>query len=188
MSNAASVPPKRSFTALDPQEVLHLGIFIEERNAELYHHFAELFIEFGDIESAEIANVFWEMAVEERRHSSLLRATYLEHYGNESCALTEEDLIEFIEVPRLDSDILADDASNRLHARERALRVALQTEVAAQLFYSSLAEKAQPGPMRQIYQQLAQMEDGHVEYLEAKLEQNFSQDPAADAADQTSIH
>ncbi len=179
---------KRNFTALDPSQVLHLAIFIEERNAQIYHHFAELFVEFGDPESIEIANVFWEMAIEERRHSSLLQAKHAEFFGDAPCTLTEEDLVEFIEVPRLDSDLLADDACNRLHARDRALKVALQAEVAAQLFYSSLAEKAQPGPMRQIYQQLAQMEDGHVEYLEAKLERNFSQDPAADSAGQTSIH
>jgi rubrerythrin len=179
---------KRSFTALDPREALHIAIFIEERNAELYHRFAEMFVEFGDPDAAEIANVFWEMAVEERRHSSLLQAKYAEFYGNAHCTLTEEDLIEFIEVPRLEAELFADDAGNRLHARGRALKVALEAEVTAHIFYSSLAEKAQPGPMRQIYQQLAQMEDSHVDYLEAKLEQNCNQDPAGDSVEQTSIH
>jgi rubrerythrin len=186
--HSSEIPTKRSFAALDSSETLHLAIFIEERNAQIYHHFAELFVEFGDGESAEIASVFWEMAIEERRHSALLQARYAEFYGDAHCTLTEEDLIEFIEVPRLDGDLLADNASNRLYARGRALKVALEAEVAAQLFYSSLAEKTQPGPMRQIYQQLAQMEDSHVEYLQAKLEQNFNRDPGADAAEQQSIH
>ena len=61
---------KRSFASLDPQEALHVAIFIEERNAELYHRFAEMFVEFRDSESLEIASVFWEMAAEEKNHSS----------------------------------------------------------------------------------------------------------------------
>jgi len=32
------------------------------------------------------------MAVEERRHSGVLKVKYQERYGNASCALTEEDL------------------------------------------------------------------------------------------------
>src|SRR5580704_17445506 len=98
---------KRSFSALAPQEALHIAIFIEERNAELYHRFAELFVEFGDGESLEIASVFWEMAIEERRHSSLLQGKYFEMFGKLTCTLTEEDLVEFIEVPKLeDGDLV----------------------------------------------------------------------------------
>ena len=47
---------KRSFASLNPQEALHVAIFIEERNAELYHQFADMFIEFADSESLEIAD------------------------------------------------------------------------------------------------------------------------------------
>jgi len=57
---------KRQFTSLTPQEALHVAIFIEERNSELYHRFAEMFVEFRDVESLEIASVFWDMAAEER--------------------------------------------------------------------------------------------------------------------------
>jgi len=32
---------KREFTSLSPQEALHVAVFIEERNAALYHRFAE---------------------------------------------------------------------------------------------------------------------------------------------------
>ena len=46
---------QRSFASLTAQEALHVGICIEDRNAELYHGFAELFTEFGDEESLEIA-------------------------------------------------------------------------------------------------------------------------------------
>ncbi|MGB8888316.1 MAG: ferritin family protein [Candidatus Korobacteraceae bacterium] len=179
---------KRSFTALSPQETLHVAIFIEERNAELYHHFAELFVEFRDCESLEIAGVFWEMAIEERRHSSLLQAKYTEEYGNRSCSLTEEDLVDLIEVPRLeDGDLFAGDTRPTPGARDRALQVALKAEIGAQLFYASLAQTTQDRSLRKVYQELAQMEDGHVGFLEAKLEQNFNLNPDRESADENSI-
>ena len=56
---------KRSFISLTPQEALHVAVFIEERNAEVYHRFAEMFVEFRDVQSLEIASVFWDMAAED---------------------------------------------------------------------------------------------------------------------------
>jgi rubrerythrin len=161
---------KRSFSALAPQEALHIAIFIEQRNAELYHRFAEMFVEFGDRESLEIADVFWEMAVEERSHGSLLQGKYNEHYGSMTCDLTEEDLMEFIEVPRLeDGDLFAGETCDWPTVRDRALQVALKAEASAQLFYSDLVEHTQEGALHRVYRELAQMEDGHVAYLETKL-------------------
>src|ERR1700742_3767512 len=131
---------KRSFAALDPQEALHVAICIEQRNAEIYHRFAEMFVEFGDPESLEIAQVFWEMAVEERHHHAQLCARYSERYGRSSCILTEEELIELIEVPKIDSveDFLGFAGADELGARGRALEVALHAEVSAQHFYVEL--------------------------------------------------
>jgi rubrerythrin len=122
---------KRSFPSLNPQEALHVAIFIEERNAELYHRFAEMFVEFRDAESLEIASVFWEMAVEEKNHSSILQGKYMEEYGASRCALTEEDLVEWIEVPKLeDGDVFAAIGEGRTtNVRDCALQVALQAEV-----------------------------------------------------------
>ena len=160
---------KRSFADLNAQEALHVAIFIEERNAEIYHRFAEMFTEFRDPESAQIASVFWEMAAEERRHSSMLQTRYSEQYGNASCSLTEEDLVEFIEVPRLeDGDVFADSHPGA-KTRDHAFKVALTAEVSAQVFYAGLAARTDPGELRAIYQELAQMEDGHVTFLKEKL-------------------
>src|SRR6516164_3802072 len=117
---------RRSFASLNPQEALHVAIFIEERNAGIYHRFAEMFTEFRDPDSLEIASVFWDMAVEEKRHSTVLQEKYQERYGNASCALTEEDLQDMIEVPRLDDgDVFADSATANDSPRERAVKVAL---------------------------------------------------------------
>ena len=55
----------RNFTSLSPQEALQVAIYIEERNAGVYQRFAEMFTEFRDPESLEIAGVFWDMSVEE---------------------------------------------------------------------------------------------------------------------------
>ena len=161
---------KRTFASLNPQEALHVAIFIEERNAGIYHRFAEMFTEFRDTESLEIASVFWDMAVEEKRHSGILQEKYRERYGNASCALTEEDLQDMIEVPRLDDgDVFEAIETSQMSARERALQVALTAEQGAQNFYSRLAEQTKDGPLRRLYNELSIMEDGHVGYLQNTL-------------------
>jgi rubrerythrin len=66
----------RTFASLNPQEALHVAIFIEEGNAGICQRFAEMFTEFRDPESLEIASVFWDMAVEEKRHSTVLQEKY----------------------------------------------------------------------------------------------------------------
>ena len=158
---------QRTFASLSAQQALSIAISIEERNAEIYHRFAEMFTEFGDQESLEIASVFWEMAVEERGHHSLLQRKYLEQYGCSNPSCTEEELVELIEVPRLDDDVFA--VGDGRSGRQRALQVAFQAEVSAQQFYSKLVEQTPDGPLRRTYHDLAQMEDGHIAFLEAKL-------------------
>jgi rubrerythrin len=168
---------KRSFASLSPQQALDAAISIEKRNAEVYYRFAEMFTEFGDEPSLEIGAVFWEMAIEERGHHALLEQKYREQYRSSSSSLTEDDLVELIEVPRLENgDVFAagDDATM---ARARALQVALGAERSAQSFYAKLAEQTPTGTLRQIYCDLAQMEDGHVAYLEAKLTQDAAGKP-----------
>jgi rubrerythrin len=168
---------KRSFASLSPQQAFDVAISIEKRNAEIYHRFAEMFTEFGDEPSLEIGAVFWEMAIEERGHHALLQQRYTEQYGTSSSSVTEDELVELIEVPRLeDGDVFAD-GDDVITARGRALRVALSAELSAQGFYRKLVEHTPTGMLRQIYFDLAQMEDGHVEFLEAKLAQDTAGNP-----------
>lgn len=168
----------RSFVSLNPPEVLQVAISIENRNAELYHNFAEVFTEFGDKESLEIAAVFWEMAVEERGHSWQLKQKYAELYGNQPCSVTEEDLQEIVEVPKLDGENVFGPTSDGTPGRVRALKVALQAEIGAQQFYEKLAEETPKGPLQDIFNYLAKMEDNHVSYLEIKLAQNQIEQPS----------
>jgi rubrerythrin len=169
---------KRSFASLNPQEALHVAIFIEERNTELYQRFAEMFAEFRDSDSLEIAGVFQEMAAEEKDHSSKLQSLYIERYGTSGCALTEEDLVELIEVPRLEEgNFFPAPEQKMVSARDCALQVALNAERSAQQYYANLVEKTAPGPLRLLYRELADMEDGHV----ASIEQRISNRPAKNA-------
>lgn len=138
----------RSFASLTPSEALQAAISIEQRNAGIYHRFAQMFAEFGDEESLEIASVFWEMAVEEQGHRAFLEDNYLSAYGQLSGTLTEDALTELVEVPKLDcADIFVSD--NAPSARDRALQVAVQAEVSAQEFYEKLVEQIPAGPLRQ---------------------------------------
>ena len=168
---------KRNFASLSPQQALDVAISIEKRNAEIYHRFAEMFTEFGDEVSLEIGAIFWEMAIEERSHHSLLQEKYREQYGSSSGCLTEDELAELIEVPRLENGDVFGAGNDAVTSREQALQVALYAELSAQGFYRTLAEKTPHGALRQIYCDLAYMEDGHVACLEARLAQNTAGNP-----------
>jgi rubrerythrin len=172
---------QRTFSSLNPQEALHVAIFIEERNAGIYHRFAEMFTEFHDSESLEIASVFWDMAVVEKRHSGILQGKYQDLYGNASCSLTEEDLAELIEVPRLeDADLFAAGPATQISAREKALQVAMVAETSAHDFYAKLVEQTEDGPLRRLYTELSMMEDGHVVYLQRMLTESATGSSKAD--------
>lgn len=170
---------QRSFASLNPQEILEVAISIEERNAGIYHRLAEMFTEFGDQDSLEIAAVFWDMAIEERNHYALLQQTYREHYGKAGCALTEEGLVELIEVPRLNFSEVLEEGDYSLTARQRALRVALEAELSARAFYTEMVKRTPEGALRQLYYELANMEDEHVGLLETQL--------AGDSADSPTV-
>ncbi|HTV65086.1 MAG TPA: ferritin family protein [Bryocella sp.] len=160
---------QRSLASLTPPEVLQVAISIEDRNAELYRHFADMFTEFGDQESLEIASVFWEMAVEERGHSGQLRGRYAELYGDLASGMTEQESVELIEVPKLDVGEVFGSAADGVPGRVRAMNVALQAEMGAQQFYRKLVQQTPPGLLCDIFVYLAQVEDDHVRYLQDKL-------------------
>ncbi len=162
----------REFASLSAQEALHVAIFIEERNAEIYTQFAELFAEFKDPESLQIAQLFWEMAEEERHHGTMLQERYFDRYGTQHCIVTEESIRDLIEVPRLDNgELFAIVRSNTAHApRYKALEIALNAEESAQRFYARLIPQTGDESLRKIYSELAEFEDGHSRQLRRKIE------------------
>ena len=159
---------KRDFASLTSQEALHVAIFIEERNAHIYENFAQMFAEFRDAESRQIAASFEEMAAEERRHSSALQERYAERYGNQACALTDQDIAEVIEVPQLD------DGEMFIHGtipRQKALEVGIAAEQGARRFYTSAVEFTTDPQLRALYTELSEFEEDHVRFFEQKLAQ-----------------
>jgi len=164
---------KRDFASLTAQEALHVAIFIEERNAEIYTQFAELFAEFKDPESLQIATVFWDMAGEERHHGTMLQERYFERHGTQHCIITEDDIRDLIEVPRLaNGELFAIVRSNTSHSpKYKALEIALAAEEGAQRFYSRLVPQTADEALKRIYLELAEFEDAHSKFLRSKITQ-----------------
>ena len=162
---------KREFASLSAQEALHVAIFIEERNAEIYTQFAELFAEFRDSESLQIAQIFWDMAEEERHHGTMLQERYFERYGTQHCVITEEDIRDLIEVPKLtNGELFAIVRSQTGHSlKYKALEIALTAEESAQRFYSRLIPATNDETLKKIYFELAEFEDGHSRFLRDKI-------------------
>lgn len=162
---------KREFSSLNPQEALHVAIFIEERNAEIYHQFAEMFAEFRDPESLEIASAFWDMATEERKHGTSLQKRYFDRYGTRPCAMTEEDISDFIEVPRLENGNIFTLSKLKVgrSPREMALEIAMAAEQNAVRFYNRLCEITVEDDLRTFYREFVEFEAGHSDWLEKKL-------------------
>ena len=165
-------PMKRDFASLSAQEALHLAIYVEERNGGLYSQFSELFKHFGDRNSLEIADVFLDMAYEERRHGAMLQMRYAERYGDETCSLTEEDVRPLLELPRLsDGSIFAIARAGASSApSSHALEVALAAEKSAQRFYTHLLQYTDDPDLRALYSELSEFEDAHVALLTRRMQ------------------
>jgi len=161
---------KPNFASLSAQEALHVAIFIEERNATIYREFSEMFAEFRDPESLEIAAAFWEMSNEERRHGTTLQKRYFERYGTRPCAMTEDDIADFIEVPRLENGEIFTVSKLKVgrSPRERAFEVALAAEESAVRFYRRLAESTEEKDLRSVYEEFVAFEENHSGWLEHK--------------------
>jgi rubrerythrin len=162
---------KRDFASLNAQEALHVAIFIEERNAEIYHQFAEMFAEFRDPESLEIAATFWDMANEERQHGTLLQKRYFDRYGTRPCSVTEEDIRDFIEVPHLENGEIF--TISRLKVgrspRQMALEIAVAAEQNAVRFYARLSETCEDADLKALYREFVEFETGHTDWLQKKV-------------------
>ncbi|PYX78773.1 MAG: hypothetical protein DMG70_30330 [Acidobacteria bacterium] len=162
---------KRDFASLTPQEALHVAIFIEERNAQIYHQFAEMFAEFHDPESLEIASTFWDMAHEERQHGTELQKRYFERFGTRPCAVTEDDIRDFIEVPRLENGEIFTISKLKVgrSPREMALEIAVTAEQGALRYYTRLREITNDAVLKALYREFVDFESGHTDWLQKKM-------------------
>ncbi len=136
------------------------AIQIETRNEAVYTSLARLFEGYED----GVANIFQEMAAEERQHGHELEARYRERFGSPPARGSEP--AEVIEGPDLeDAEALIFDSMTIV----QALEVGLHAEQAARQFYArEVGRVADPG-LKALYRELAEFEEDHVRRLETKL-------------------
>jgi len=154
--------PPRDFRTLTPQEVLLLGIAVEEANGERLRTFATLFADYAPA----AAGVLSQMASEEDQHRCQLEAMYQQRYGMLQQRLGEEEIREVIEAYDLDEaeNLVFDSFSPR-----GALETILAAERQAQAFYRRAVESAVEPELRALYQELAGFEDLHLKWAEERL-------------------
>jgi rubrerythrin len=173
MADTSEVTAKRAFASLSAQEALHVAIFIEERNANMYREFAEMFAEFRDPASLEIAAAFEDMSNDERSHGTMLQKRYFDRFGTRACAVTEDDISDFIEVPRLERGEIFSPAKSQggRSPREQALEIAAAAEASALAFYRQLAESTPDVELKALYQEFVDLENNHGSWLVQKIAQ-----------------
>lgn len=162
---------KRNFSSLTAPEALRVAIAIEDRNAETYRQLGDLFSQFCH-ESPALASTFFDLSATERQHSVILSTRYLERFGTVNAGIAEEDIRDFIEVPRYNvADIItAIETGNSGSARRMALEIAAAAEHSALHFYERLAAVARDPQMKSLYQEFAGLEQEHADWIETELD------------------
>ncbi len=163
---------KRNFTSLSPQEALRLAIVIEERNAHIYQRLGEMFSK-SCADSPQIPSAFYELANEERQHAIDLTERYIKRFGAVQADITEEDIWDFIEAPRLAvADILAAiEAGDELAARRMAFEMALAAEQGAVKYYARVAKTTPDPELKALCEEFVAMEQEHTGWAEQALGQ-----------------
>jgi rubrerythrin len=145
--------------------ILLRAIQIEARNGAIYDSLAQLFRGYGD----SVADLFREMAAEERQHGAQLDERYRERFG--PVPSPEEEPKEVIEAADLDDpEALIFDSMSI----EQALMTGHCTERAAREFYRREASRASDPDLETAYRELAEFEETHVRLLNEKLLQRQS--------------
>ena len=155
--------PHKSFGELTSEEVLMLAISIEESNGTRLRTFAELFADY----TPDAGKLFAEMADEEDQHTHQLEVAYERQFGERRRTITENDVKGVIEAHDLDDAeyLVFDDMTLR-----RVLETILKTEHEAEAFYRQAQEKVADPELAELYRQLAEFEDGHVQWIETRLD------------------
>ncbi|MAG94469.1 MAG: hypothetical protein CMJ48_12065 [Planctomycetaceae bacterium] len=153
----------KNFGELTPEEVMTLAINVEESNGTRLRTFADLFSDYAP----DVAGLFAEMADEEDQHRDQLKVASDRRFGEYDCVVTEEDVWEVVEPFDLEAGehFVFDDMTLR-----RALESVLAAEIRAEAFYRQACEGAKDPDLQELFRQLAEFEDGHVQWIEKRLE------------------
>jgi rubrerythrin len=163
----------KRFADLSEQEILALAITNEEEDSRIYRGFAEGLRETF----AASAKVFDEMADEEVRHRSMLFDLYRSKFGDYLPLIRRQDVKGFIQKKAL---WLA-----RPLGLDEVRKYAQAMEFEAARFYRKAALTARDASIRQLLDELAEIEDEH-ENLAHKLGEQILTKSARAQEDETS--
>ncbi len=161
---------KRDFCSLSAAEALRIAILIEERNAQIYQQLGDLFLQFCP-DFPGLATSFFELETVERLHATKLKARFRERYGNLTPAIAEEEIRDFIEVPKFDvaSVLTTVEKGQPGSARHIALEIANAAERSALYFYHRLAATTLDPELKSLYEEFVAMEQEHVNSLDIEM-------------------
>ncbi len=136
------------------------AIQIEIHNGALYDSLAEVLEGYEN----SVTQVFREMADEERKHSTELKAHFRAKFG--PVPLLTREPKEVIEAAELyDAEAIIFDSMTP----EQALQTGLRAEEDARDFYCKEVLRTSDPELQQAYRELAEFEEGHVRVLQEKL-------------------
>lgn len=162
----------KSFAELSEREILALAVSSEEEDSRIYMSFSE------DLQNRypASAEIFAQMAEEERGHRHMLLETYEQRFGPHLPPIRREDVKGFL---RRRPIWLTKNLSLETMRRE-----AENMEFQAERFYIKAAEHATDTGVRKLLGDLAEIEKGHEE-LASKLERSLLTDEAKTEEEKT---
>jgi rubrerythrin len=156
---------KRSIIDLSLQEVFALAIEIEKNNAERFKVLAEMYLNFDE----KLYLYFNGLAKEELEHLAILNLRWQTKYGSQPIPQVDEmeikEVVETVDVEHGEHQLF-DDIS-----REDAFRIARNAEIHAREFYLQAAKSVNDRDSKDLFNELAEFENSHVQSLDiSKLE------------------
>lgn len=152
----------RALESLSPREVLAVAVQVEVANAERFRTFANLFRGYDD----RVSQRFRELAAEEDGHRRILEDRYRSLFEDEI------PVIEEVEVQGVIESVDLDDAEHMIFdtlAPDQVYELALRAELGAQEFYRRAAGATADDRTRDLFRELAEMEDSHASWLQDRI-------------------
>jgi rubrerythrin len=168
------VAHRRQFKNLSEQEVLALAISSEEDDGRIYRWYAQRM----RADFPQSAKVFDEMAVEEDEHRASLVEEHRRRFGEAIPLIRREHVAGFYN--RRPVWLIQNLGPDRI--REEAARM----ETEAREFYERAAQRTSDAGTRQLLNQLAAAESGHVSTWHHLLHEHLP--PNARAAEEAEAH
>ncbi|MGB9741830.1 MAG: ferritin-like domain-containing protein [bacterium] len=145
-------------------EVLNIALAAEGESLKRYLHFA------WETDDFTGKNMFIRLAMDELMHQELIKRVFDQYLTRGECLPVEvpPSIIEQL-IPKISEKNLLIKGKQGQSALE-ALLTAQELENKARRFYTEQAEKAEPEPLRALFRRLAEMEQAHLELIQAEID------------------